>query len=244
MIQPLIWTGIEGVILDAVGTLIEPFPPVGEVYLAAGARQGVSLEIREVKHRFHRYFRNDELDETLGPMVTTEEIERNRWRRIVASVLNEVADPDRAFEELWTHFSKPSHWRCFPDVAPALASFRELGLKVRVASNFDGRLRGVAEGLPEFAGLGDSLVISSEVGYRKPHPNFYKAACASMRLDPSAVLSVGDDLENDVEGPARCGLRAILLNRSDDGRPDEAASRDLWELVESFPKRSDAFRSN
>ena len=36
----------------------------------------------------------------------------------MAGVLPEVADPDRAFEELWDHFSRPESWRCFPDAVP------------------------------------------------------------------------------------------------------------------------------
>ena len=237
MIQPTIWKGVEGVILDAVGTLIEPFPSVGEVYLAAAARQGIFLDVEEVKRRFHRYFRNDEVDETLGPMVTSEAIERKRWRRIVGSVLTEVADPDRAFEELWSHFAKPENWRCFPDVAPALSAFRDRVVKVCVASNFDGRLRGVAAGLSELADLGESLVISSEVGYRKPHELFYKAARERMGLEPGSVLSIGDDLENDVAGPTRHGFRAIQLNRSGQGSPVVPRARDLGELIATLPAK-------
>ena len=83
---------------------------------------------------------------------------------------------------------------------------RGAGLPVRIASNFDGRLRAVAAGLPELAGFVDTLIISSEVGYRKPHPAFYAAACASLGLPTDRVLSVGDDPENDVLGAERAGL--------------------------------------
>ena len=58
--------GIQGIVLDAVGTLIDPSPPVAEVYAAAARRQGVHLEVAVVKSRFHRHFRNDEIDEAPG----------------------------------------------------------------------------------------------------------------------------------------------------------------------------------
>ncbi|MBV8233824.1 MAG: hypothetical protein JO329_27920, partial [Planctomycetaceae bacterium] len=41
--------GIQGIVLDAVGTLIDPSPPVAEVYAAAARRQGVHLEVAVVK---------------------------------------------------------------------------------------------------------------------------------------------------------------------------------------------------
>ena len=210
------WGDIRGIVLDAVGTLIDPQPSVARAYAATALRQGLVVEEAEVKRRFGQHFRNDEVDEQLGPMATDEGIESRRWRRIVANVLPDLPDLDRGFAELWDHFGRPEAWRCFPDVGPCLTAMREAGFPVRVASNFDGRLRGVAAGLPELAGFVDKLVISSEVGHRKPHPSFYEAACLSLNLRPDRVLCVGDDPENDVRGAERAGLRGILVDR--DGR--------------------------
>jgi putative hydrolase of the HAD superfamily len=219
MLTESLWEGIEGVLLDAVGTLIEPDPPVAEVYRSAALGQGVDVDVTDVKARFHKYFRNDEVDEALGPLRTSEEVEARRWRRIVGSVLPEVPDAERAFLDLWGHFGRPGAWRCFPDVRPAINALLARGIGVRIASNFDGRLRAVVAGLPELSGLAEALVISSEVGLRKPHPGFYLSACESLDILPSRALSVGDDPENDVYGPRRAGLRGLLIDR-DGRRPD------------------------
>ena len=214
MTRPNRWEDVAGIILDAVGTVIEPTPSVSAVYAAAALRQGLVVELADVKARFGRYFRNDEVDEQLGPMVTDESIEARRWRRIVANVLPGLPDPDLAFAELWDHFGCPEAWRCFPDVAPGLRALRDAGWPVRIASNFDGRLRDVAAGLADLDGFANVLIISSEVGFRKPHPRFYEAACVSLGLPPDRVLCVGDDPENDVLGPERAGLRGALLDRN------------------------------
>jgi putative hydrolase of the HAD superfamily len=228
------WEGIEGIVLDAVGTLIDPSPSVAKAYAATALRQGLVVDEAEVKRRFGLHFRNDEVDEQLGPMATDEAIEHRRWRRIVANVLPDLPDLDRGFDELWTHFGRAEAWRCFPDVAPGLAALRDAGLPVRIASNFDGRLRSVAAGLPELAGFADTLIISSEVGYRKPHHAFYHAACASLGLRPDRVLCVGDDPENDARGAERAGLRGLLLDR-DGRRPTGLVSMpDLMALAEAL----------
>ena len=226
------WGVIDGIVLDAVGTLINPVPSVAQVYAATAARQGLIVEEAEVKRRFGLHFRNDEVDEQLGPMATDEAIEYRRWRRIVANVLPDLPDLDRGFDELWDHFGRPEAWRCFSDVGPGLLALREARIPVRVTSNFDGRLRAVAAGLPELAGLVETLVISSVVGYRKPHPAIYAAACDSLGLPPGRVLSVGDDPENDVLGAERAGLRGALLDR--DGREPGgiAAFPDLLALAQ------------
>lgn len=225
---------VEGLIFDAVGTLIEPNPSVALAYAAAARRQGVEIDTKLVKARFHQYFRDDEVDDQLGPMRTSESIEHQRWRRIVTKVLPELPDPDRAFEELWDHFGRPDAWRTFEDVSPALEALERAGVPYLIGSNFDGRLRGVILGLTDLRPQADSLVISSQVGYRKPHPDFYRAACRSLGLPPERVLCVGDDPENDVRGPKRAGLQGLLLDR-DGRRPDDLPfSPDLNVLVDSL----------
>jgi putative hydrolase of the HAD superfamily len=207
------WNGISGIVIDAVGTLIKPDPSVAAAYTAAAYRQGVVLEPEQVRRRFQVHFQSDAVHAEQGVLSTDEGTERRRWRGIVAGVLPEIADPDRAFEELWDHFGRPESWRCYPDSAPALTALAAMGLSVCVGSNFDRRLRSVVRGLPELSSWVDSLVLSSEVGFRKPHPSFFQAACARLGLPPEKVLCVGDDLENDVRGAIRAGLMGLLLER-------------------------------
>lgn len=234
MITEFPWEQIDGIVFDAVGTLIDPSPTVADVYVEAARRQGVGLDRNLVKSRFYQHFRNDELDEMRGPLATDEPGEFRRWRRIVTNVLPEVPDPDRAFRELWDHFGRSEAWSCFPDVAPALATLAARGLPMRIASNFDARLRGVVRGLPELSACGTPLVISSEVGYRKPHAAFYRAAIESLGLPPGRVLCVGDDLENDVEGACRAGLKGLLLDRHGHRPVDVPHVSDLVGMLDAW----------
>jgi putative hydrolase of the HAD superfamily len=214
------WDLVEGIVLDAVGTLIKPTPSVADAYTEAADRQGVVLDRDDVRRRFQRTFRDDAIRADRGIHSTDETIERRRWREIVAQVLPEVPDPQRAFDELWDHFGRPESWRCFPDAAPALRAFHEAGIEVCIGSNFDARLRCVVAGLPELAAMVDGLVVSSEVGYRKPHRAFFEAVSERLDLPPERILSVGDDLENDVRGAIRAGLSAVYLDRGQEA-PDD-----------------------
>jgi putative hydrolase of the HAD superfamily len=205
---------IAAVVFDAVGTLIEPWPPVAEVYAAAARRQGIVLDVREVTIRFGRAVDEATADLQAEAWATDEAREAQWWRKIVAQVLPELPDPGRGFEELWTHFGQPAAWRCFADVAPALAALRAAGLARAVASNFDGRLHTVVRGLEPLAELGGALVISSEVGYRKPHPKFYQAVRDRLGQPAARILWVGDDPEHDLRAARRAGMRALWLDRA------------------------------
>jgi len=225
------WEKIAGVVFDAVGTLIRPEPSVAEAYTAAARRQGIELDVTEIKSRFHTHFHQDRVDGPRGFLSTDETTEYRRWRGIVSKVLPEIPDPDTAFEELWVHFGQPERWSIFPDVVATIQGLRDLGLDVWVGSNFDSRLRPVIAGFPELAWLVPKLVISSEVGYRKPHPNFFRAVCERMGLRPDQVLCVGDDIENDVLGAQRAGLEGLYVDRGGRGDGRYPSVGDLTELI-------------
>ena len=93
-----------------------------------------------------------------------------------------------------------------------------------LASNFDARLRNVLAGHPPLSHLADRVVISSEVGYRKPHPAFYESARTCLNLPAAEILCIGDDLENDVLGPRRCGFQAVLIDREGKVRSDQLSN--------------------
>jgi putative hydrolase of the HAD superfamily len=77
------------------------------------------------------------------------------------------------------------------------------------------------------------LVISSEVGFRKPHASFFEAVCQRLGLPAWQILCVGDDLENDVRGAMRAGLSALLLDRAAERPHDFPHVPDLTALLES-----------
>ncbi|MDQ3269118.1 MAG: HAD-IA family hydrolase [Pseudomonadota bacterium] len=58
-----------------------------------------------------------------------------------------------------------------------------------------------------------------EHGAAKPTASIFHAACRQLDCDPAQVLHVGDDIEMDVIGAQRAGLRSCWINRPDpDGR--------------------------
>lgn len=201
--------GVRAVFFDAVGTLIHPEPSAGTAYAEIGRFFDSRLESGEVRRRFAAAFANQErLDAETG-YRTDEEREMQRWRIIVGDVLDDVADRESCFRALYDHFAHPAAWR----VDPAAREVRELadqGMIVGVASNFDHRLRGVLAGHEEVAWL-TRLVISSEVGWKKPAREFFARLCRDVDLPPWQILFVGDDPVNDVQGAAAAGLHARLF---------------------------------
>lgn len=57
----------------------------------------------------------------------------------------------------------------------------------------------------------DFKVLSSEVGWRKPHRNIYKEALNRAKVKPENVIFVGDRLLEDVCGPSLMGMHSALI---------------------------------
>ncbi|HYA03308.1 MAG TPA: HAD family hydrolase [Syntrophobacteria bacterium] len=55
----------------------------------------------------------------------------------------------------------------------------------------------------------DAVVISGEVGYRKPHPLVFQMLVDQLGVAKEEIAFVGDDAEADVSGADRAGLRPI-----------------------------------
>jgi HAD superfamily hydrolase (TIGR01549 family) len=115
---------------------------------------------------------------------------------------------------------------------------RELGQRYRLAvvSNFDysPTCRTILdrEGLaPHF----ETIVISDEVGWRKPKPIIFETALGRMGLRPADALFVGDRADIDVLGARAVGMSTAWINRDatalpDDIQPPDFEIRDLKEL--------------
>ncbi len=222
--------GVEAVFFDAVGTLLFPDPPAPAVYAAVGRRFGSRLAEEVIRARFAAAFRREEEADRRANLRTSEVREVARWRHVVAAVLDDVADPDACFAELYEHFARPDAWRLADDAAAVLDGLARRGLAVGLASNYDRRLRPVAAGLPGLRAV-RHLVISSEVGWRKPAPEFFAALCREAGRPAARLLLVGDDWDNDYRGAVGAGLRAVLVDPAGVFPPDCPRVRRLGELL-------------
>ena len=145
--------------------------------------------------------------------------------------------PPEALEMLLaTHMRELSKAVVFPGHhADLLRSLRKRH-SLAVVSNFDytptARRILEREGI---ADLFDTVVVSDEVGWRKPKPVIFELALRRLGIGAGEALFVGDRADIDVAGAQGVGMPAAWINRDasplpDDVRAPEFEIRDLAEL--------------
>lgn len=119
----------------------------------------------------------------------------------------------------------------YPDVRPALAELRSLGLRVVVAGHRTGR---AGEQLRALDLPADLVLTSAECGAAKPDPAFFARVLEMAGADPRTTVYVGDHPAEDLFPAKAAGLRTAHLRRGPFGHwwadhPDVVESAD-WRV--------------
>ncbi|QGJ71834.1 Phosphoglycolate phosphatase [Planctomycetales bacterium 10988] len=219
------------VLFDAVGTLIEPSPSAVEVYWKAGQKAGIDWQQQEVARRFRAAFlRQEQQDQFENQLKTDESREHLRWQTIVAEVFSEIEDSNQVFEFLWDYFAQTHAWSIYPDACETINALDEQKVPWGIASNFDRRLRTIALEMPQLSAC-QQLFISSEMGLRKPHPDYFQAIQQTLKIPPREILFIGDDEQNDLSARQLTEWQVLHLCRK---KPDHTEGQ-ITQLPEILP---------
>ena len=216
---------LEAVLFDVDFTLVRPGPELGpEGYRRLGERHGLALEPE-------RYDAARALAiETLKrhPELRHDDEIWIAFTEVIVRGMGGDAEGARACaEEMTAAWETHANFELYEDALPVLDELRGAGLKLGLVSNTGRDLEAfVAHHLLDV----DVAIGSRAHGYTKPDPTIFRAALERLEVEPAAAAMVGDSLEDDIEGAAALGMRAILIDR--EGRHPEFEPRleDLYGL--------------
>jgi putative hydrolase of the HAD superfamily len=221
---------IRAIVFDVGGTLIYPADPVGETYSRMARVHGVKLPPEATTTAFREAMKSS--SPRPKGTIPNDGNDRAWWKQVVKRSMHENAFADPAafetfFESVYSYYAKPEAWGVYPEVFEVMEALRDHPVDLVVLSNWDARLHAVLDG----NGLGEFLpnrFISAELGWEKPDPAIYRHVAEILRLQPGAMLSIGDDPKNDVEGPKKAGWQAVQIERP---------KKDLWAAVRAVTGR-------
>jgi dihydrofolate synthase/folylpolyglutamate synthase len=200
---------IRAVTFDVGGTLIEPWPSVGDLYSQVAERHGLRVSPAILNQRFAAAWKAKK----------NFAYRRSDWSDLVDQTfagLGAARNGAGFFSELYEQFTEATSWRVYDDVRPCLERLRQNGIKLGAISNWDERLRPLLKAL-ELDQYFDVVVVSAEAGHHKPAPEIFRAAARQLKTPPCAILHVGDSQGEDFEGARAAGFQSVLLSRGKNG---------------------------
>ncbi len=185
----VIWTDFGGVLT----------PPVNETLDQLCVNNGIRRDelLAAMALIASRYGTNDPLEPLDTPLVGEAE-----WLRQISAELNGALAVDSVADQ-WFDGRDTNHaW------VDTLRTARRHGISVGMLSNmvptWDRHWRTMVDADELF----DHVILSFEVGHRKPDPSMFALAAARAGVPPSRCLLV-DDLEKNCAGAEAAGWRAI-----------------------------------
>jgi putative hydrolase of the HAD superfamily len=121
-------------------------------------------------------------------------------------------------------------------------TIRQLQPKYHLAIISDGQ---TAYAVPELNAVGlaayfDPIIISGDFGYRKPDDRLFTAALTSMKMDPSEILFVGNDMYRDVYGAQGLGMKTVFFKSNQGTQEKEGVKPDY--IIYNFPELLNAIQ--
>ena len=121
-------------------------------------------------------------------------------------------------------------------------TIRRLHQKYHLAIISDGQ---TAYAVPELNAVGlsgyfDPIIISGDFGYRKPDERLFTTALTAMKMKPSEVLFVGNDMFRDVYGAQKLGMKTVFF-KSNQGTQEKEGVKPNY-IIYSFPELLNAIR--
>ncbi len=100
----------------------------------------------------------------------------------------------------------------FEDLTPLIEACRKKGIRLAMTSNWDCSLSETLSdnGLEDAF---DAVIVSSAEGVAKPDPALFEKVSVLTQTDPSLIMHIGDEYDNDYIPAIHAGFQAVLLDR-------------------------------
>ncbi len=151
--------------------------------------------------------------------------------KFFAGILKKLnLEPDKkrvnALTKIW--LSRLDGIRPFPETFDVLGKLKKK-YKLGVISNTDRSGSNYSVSNYELSEYMDAMIFSCDVGLLKPNPEIFELAARRMGVSCNDSVMVGDNLDVDIRGAERAGMRGIWLDRAGAGDAEKSI-KNLSEL--------------
>jgi len=193
------------IFFDVGNTLIHTNRSVAEIYTEVASKYGNRIPPSELESPLREVWSNMLKEKVEGNMLrygVDDESARQWWKAFVTGAFAKTSyqgNMENLFDELYDLFSTSKVWKLYDDALSTVDSFRLIGFKTGIISNWDIRLQKVLKdmGINKYF---DYIFISCEIGFEKPDTRIFKYALDKTGFLPNNAFHIGDSFNEDVVG--------------------------------------------
>ncbi len=220
--------GLDCVLFDLYGTVLdiqvdEDSPSLWRGLAAALGGTGQPVDPAEVRRRFQMFLKQEAERGREGFLM--EPVFLRLLRSLQAG--DDVGGIGRLFREL-----SLKELRLRPYVVPLFERLHRSGRKVAIVSNTEAVLTRFELDRYPILQTADTIVLSSDVGVKKPDPKIFLLALDRLGVGPATAVFIGNDWTADIIGAHEVGLRAIYVNER---ATESLTATSMWRVVEVAP---------
>ncbi len=224
---------IKAVLFDMGGTLIKyDVMHAGEVFQRILLSRGISRSLGETKIAFlnaEKEAKETGLLSSFGKMKCEEYW--HQWDALVLKHLRitEYVELARIVQSKWFDFV---NFTLYPEVEDVLLELRQRGLKLGLISTaYEEEIHFILEEVNLEKASFDIIVGVDTTGKVKPDRGIFRYAISKLGVKPEEAMFVGNHVEDDYRGAESAGLRALLIDRTEDRQSNSRTIRDLKEIL-------------
>lgn len=206
---------IKNVLFDFGDTLVQASPQYSldtclSRLLDCLARNGISVSLEDCKKAYEATYQRIFSRKSLREITYSTAVSRTLRLLGYSSKPDDKATVEAAdaFMECWINA------RTMEKSVPSILRNLKRRYNLGVISNLE-YPPAVSRTLERFGvvDLFDAIIVSADVGWRKPSPKIFRKAMETMRISASETVYVGDELDHDIEGATKVGMHTVLLKR-------------------------------
>lgn len=207
-------------IFDLYGTLVdihtdENQPSLWRRMAGFAASRGANWAPEELRRAYLRLAREEDARLRYRDRELPDACPEMDLGRVFAGLFDErgVRADNALIAEAALAFRRASttHLRLYAGAAELLRALRESGRRVYLLSNAQSLFTRPELDALGIAGAFDGVYISSEAGFRKPDPRFFRLLLDREGLDAADCLMIGNDPRCDGDGARAVGMDAWLI---------------------------------
>jgi len=207
---------IKNVLFDFGDTLVQASPQYSldvclSRLLKSLARNGISVSLKDCKRAYEATYERILASNSLREITYDVVVSRTLGLCGYSSKPTDkaIVEAAEAFMECWIQARTME--KSVPSILRKLKKRYTLGVVSNLAYS-----PAISRTLERFgvAAYFNAIIVSADVGWRKPSPKIFRKALQTMGISASETAYVGDELDHDVEGAMKVGMHTVLLKRS------------------------------